>query len=359
MNTVLLALLPLLALLTLVLVPAIKELIAPTDISPLHVPHDQSNQAERFALSFRDRLQTLFGEPLGLSIEQYRLDKGETLVGGVRRWLASSPLTPPTNAPLACAGDLHLPEGTRTDFEVYASGHLSLGARGRAHALLADGDVRVGAQARVLRWVHGRHVWLGKDSKVMARVSADQRIELARGATFVRGHATVITLPATEGRTAAPKRLPSKHPEREFEDLIGEAAFSHAQFEGSQGRWLVSGDLKLPPATRVRGNLIVRGKVHLGEGCRVEGSLKVHGALLMDAHCVVTGSCIGMHNIKIGAQCQIAGPLVAESKLRVGLHSVVGTLVQPTSATARVAAIYPGAVVHGTLYAKQQVRAIA
>jgi hypothetical protein len=74
---------------------------------------------------------------------------------------------------------------------------------------------------------------------------------------------------------------------------------------------------------------------------------------------VVTGSCIGMHNIKIGAQCQIAGPLVAESKLRVGLHSVVGTLAQPTSATARVAAIYPGAVVHGTLYAKQQVRAIA
>jgi cytoskeletal protein CcmA (bactofilin family) len=357
MNTVLLALLPLLALLTLVLLPALKELIAPTDVSPLHVPHDQSNQAERFALSFRERLQTLFGEPLGLSIEQHRPDLGETLVGGVRRWLGSSPLTPPNTAPLACAGDLRLPDGMRTDYEVYASGNLSLGAHGRAHALLADGTVRMGAHSRVARWVHGRNVLLSRDSKVMARVSADQRMELARGATFVRGHAAVITLPSSED-TPLPQ-TPAQHPEREFEDLIREGFFSQAQFESAQGRWLVRGDLKFPPATHVRGNLIVRGALHMAEGCTVEGSLKVHGALLMDAHCVIKGACVGMRNIKIGAQCQIAGPLVAESKLRVGLHSTVGTLDRPTSATASVAAIYAGAVVHGTLYAKQQVRAIA
>ena len=338
-----------LGLLLLALMPALAELHHPSDVAPLNVPHDHDNHATRFAASYRERLQAMFGAPLAQTL-QLPAAADVARVGAMQLWSPGAPAkTPSPDAPLACAGDLRLPEGWHSAHEVYAAVDLSLGAGGSARALLADGVLRLGTGSRVVRWVHGRDVYFDSDSSVGARVSAEQRIELAEGATFVRANAPTIAWPAVAvmAMQSAPETAA-----REFDGAPG------ARYDAANGRWIVFRALTLPAATRVRGDMIIHGNAHLHENCRIDGSLKVHGQLQIDAGCVITGACVGVRRIEVKAWCCIAGPLIGEGELRIGPHAVIGELAKPTSVNSRSIELRRGACVHGTAWAKQTVRAI-
>ena len=349
MIAVFLSLLVPMALLLLVLAPALAELRYPSDVAPLNVPHDHDNHATRFAVSYRERLQALFGAPLAQTLQlPTAADVAST--GAMQLWSPQSiARTPSTDVPLICAGELRLPENWQSAHEVYAVGDLWFGAVGSARALLSDGVVRLGADSHIARWVHGREVHFDAGSVVDARVSADQRIELCEGAAFVRANAPTIAWPAG----AAPAMPPIDEPElRDFEGAAG------ARFDAVNRRWLVFRALELPPSTLVRGDLIVHGAMHMGEHCRIEGSLKVHGRLQIDHGCVITGACIGVRRIEVAADCRIAGPLIGEANLRIGPRTVIGELAQPTSVNAQFIALQRDSCVHGTVWAKQRVQGI-
>lgn len=349
MIAVLVSLLPPLALLLLVIAPAVIELRRPSDVAPLNVPHDHDNRATRFATSYRERLQAMFGAPLAQAL---LLPAAADAAHAGAMWLClpqekvtiSSP-----DMPLICAGDLRLPAGWQSAHEVYAAGDMWFGAGGSARALLADGVVRLGAGSRIARWVHGRDVCMDARSAVGARVSADRRIELSEGAVFVRANAPTISWPAPVPQVA------SHIDEGTVCDFDGAP---NARFDAANRRWIVFRALELPPATRVCGDLIVHGDMNMGERCRIEGSLKVHGRLRMEHDCVITGACVGVRRIEIAAHCRIAGPLIGEGDLRIGSHTVIGELEQPTSVNAQFIALQRDSRVHGTVWAKQQVQGI-
>ena len=344
MIAVLVALLAPLALLLLALVPALVELRHPSDTAPLNVPRDHDNHAARFAASYRERLHAVFGAPLAQTLllpAAVDAAREAAMQLGLPQALA-------TTAPLAGAGDLWLPEGWRSAHEVYAGGDLWLGAGGSARALLAGGTVRLGAGSRVVRWVHGRDVFFDAGSSVDARVSAEQRIALADGAAFVRANAPTIDWP----EAVAPAAPLEEAAPREFDGAPG------ARFDAANRRWIVFRKLALPRATCVRGDLIVHGHLHMHKHCRIEGSLKVHGRLQIDDGCVITGACVGVRRIEVMAHCCIAGPLIGEAELVIGPHSVIGELAMPTSVNAQHIALRRDSCVHGTVWAKQGVRAI-
>ena len=343
MTAVLLSLVAPLGLLLLVLMPAWIELRRPTDVEPLNVPHDHNNHATRFATSYRARLQAMFGAPLAQTLQGIEW-AGAARVDSVQVWLAAALAAPSAELPVACAGDLQLPERWRSSHEVFAAGDLRFGEGASARALLADGAVWLGAGSRVARWVHGRDVHFGAGSAVDARVTADRRIELCEGATFLRAHAPTIAWPRGAESVVAVVDPTDMH------DFAGAPG---AQLSELNERWVVFRDLDLPPSTRVRGDLIVHGDLQMRENCRIEGSLKVHGRLTMEPGCVITGACIGVRRIEIAQGCRIAGPLVGEGDLRIGPDSVVGELARPTSVNARSIALRRGACVHGTVWAKQ------
>ncbi len=357
---VLASLLAPLGLLLLALLPALVELFKPSDVSALHVPRDHDNHAARFASSYRERLQSIFGAPLGQALRMpHALEAARA--GGMQLWLQPAQgaglSLPPSldawNAPLAFAGDLCLPDGFHVAHEIYASGDLLLGAHGAARALLADGVVRLGVGSRVARWVHGRQVHLGASSGVDARVSADLCIELAVGAVFVRANAPTIGSPPSATSVRGLRANLIANAMHEFIGVPG------AQFDASLRRWIVFRSLDLPAATRVQGDLIVHGDVWLQAGCQVEGSLKAHGRLKIDEGCTITGACIGMRGIDIMWQCRIGGPLIGETELKIGPNAVIGELAKPTSVNAGRILLRPTSCVHGTVWAKQTVRVIA
>jgi hypothetical protein len=330
----------LLALLLLVMAPALRELRWPTDVTPLNVPHDHDNAAERFALQYRARLEQAMQGPLAAMTQQLDADDWAARQG--LQWCAPGEQVETSTRPLVGAGNLLLAPDTRHAHEVYAVGDLRLAPGASARAAFADRDLQLDAGASVERWAHARAVSLASQSKVGARVTAEQFIRLAPGARFVRACAPTIEV---AGAAAAPP-LPAPTERQRFAGAPG------AHFDVRGGRWVVDGDLHLPAGTEVDGDLIVRGDARLASGCRIRGSLKVHGRLRLGEACVIDGACVVVGAVDVGAAASVAGPLVGEGRVLIGRDATIGRVDSHTSVNGRVIALKPGATVHGSIWAK-------
>lgn len=332
----------LLALLIAVLAPALNELRRPTDVAPLNVPRDHDNAANRFAMHYRERLEHALQAPLGTALREP--DAAARLLQHGYQWCAPDAQIGPVAAdarPLVGAGDLLLQEGSAQPHEVYAARNLRLARGASARAAYAEGELHLDSGASVSRWAHGHDVVLGPQSRVSARVSAERSITLEPGARFVRARAPTIRAPGQDAplpRVApAPLRFTGAH---------------GARYEAGSARWLVEGDLELPPGSEVEGDLIVHGHASFGADCRLRGSLKVHGRLALGDGCVLDGACVVVGPAQIGAQVRLAGPLVGEALVRIGTDSTIGRIDAETSVNGHTIELAPGATVHGSVWAK-------
>jgi len=342
----------LLALLLAVLAPALSELRWPTDVAPLNVPRDHDNAATRFAMNYRERLELSLQAPLIAALQ--RPGAAELALQQGLQWCAAGAQVGPASTvglPLLGAGDLLLLEGSAQAHEVYAARNLRLGQGASARAAFAEGGLRLDDGASVARWAHGHDVVLGPQSHVGARVSAVRSISLEAGARLLRARAPTI---GAARRPAQAQAMPPRIPvHQRFAGAPG------ARFDASGARWLVEGDISLPPGTEIEGDLIVHGNATFAADCRIQGSLKVHGSLALGDGCVVDGACVVVGPAKIGTQVLMAGPLVGEGQVHIGAESTIGRLDAETSVNGRLIALEPGATVHGSIWAKVGVEAMA
>ena len=334
----------LLALLVLVLAPALRELFWPTDVAPLNVPRNHDNAAARFADNYRARLEQTLSAPLPAAL--LRPDAAARTAQLGLHWCAPGHQVSQASLPLVGAGDLSLPPDFQHRHEVYAAGDLVLGRNALARAAYAEGDLRLDAGARVTRWAHARHVVLGSGSQVGARVTASQSILLAPGARFLRARAPTIAA-AADASTASPVSTPRQTEARQrFNGGPG------VHRDEACGRWRVPGTLSLPPGTEVNGDLIVRGDADLGANCVVHGSLKVHGRLALGPGCVIDGACVVTGTVRVGANVLMAGPLIGEAQVHIGPAAIIGRPDAQTSVNGQLVALAPAATVHGSIWAK-------
>ena len=91
----------------------------------------------------------------------------------------------------------------------------------RLRACLAEGDIELGENVVVQRWVHGRNVRLLPNVRVEGRVTAEERIEMAAPARFERAGAGEVMF--GDVRSAAqPVGLPKPATERRVLDGDGQ-----------------------------------------------------------------------------------------------------------------------------------------
>lgn len=340
----------LLALLLLVLAPALRELFWPTDVAPLNVPRNHDNAAARFADNYRARLEQTLGAPLPAALLQPGATARTAQLG--LHWCPPGHQVSQASLPLVGAGELTLPPDFQHRHEVYAAGDLVLGRNALTRAAYAEGDLRLEAGARVTRWAHARHVVLGSDSQVGARVTASHSILLAQGARFLRARAPKIS--AATDATIAP-RVPIPWTADARPRFNGGPGVHHDE---ACGRWRVPGTLSLPPGTEVNGDLIVHGDARLGANCVVHGSLKVHGRLALGPDCVIDGACVVTGEVQVGANVLMAGPLIGEAQVNIGPAAIIGRPDAETSVNGERVTLAPAATVHGSIWAKVEAGAL-
>lgn len=330
------------------MLPAIDELRRKTDAEPLNVVQQYAGEIAHFAHGFRDSVQRL--APVIASSGAAGSNTTATLGGGDscivigRSNDASLPeqLGVPNCATVIIAAvNLELPARTAFVKEVYAAGALTGGEESTYRAIYGDADVVLGRASRVMRWAHAAgSLHAGRDCGLYGRISADGEIVIDAGCVFQRVHAQRIEI--GESRAA-------HQAQRARETTTGAA----------EPRRVVQGNLEIRPGEVVRGDVVARGRVRVGAGAILLGSLKSGAELVLEDGVQANGSVVSGEGMRIGAGCRIHGPVIAERQMSIESDTECGEPDAPTSVCALKIRVREGAVIFGTLWAREAGQTVA
>jgi predicted acyltransferase (DUF342 family) len=342
------------ALFMLPLAPAVTEWRRKEDAEPLRVVREYDGNIAHFALRFRQFLNENIGQAAAEAANK------EEAVGGSLQSVAyqivghghqpefdeSEKAAKLTRKMIVAQTPLQLPEGMFFETEIYAAQGVASGSWVVLRAILSDGDIRLGQGCDVMRWVHAAgRVEFGSRSRLYGRISSEREIRLSRQSLFGRMNAPTICfgeVAAADSAGWAPMaRLRHLSAPK---GLVSEAA----------GRWLILGDCNIPDQTFHRGNLVVGGKLIVGIGAFIQGSVKSKGNLRLKGDLRIDGSVVGARSVRIGPGSIIAGPVVGEREIVIQTGSVIGSPHKPTTITAPLIRIEEGAIVHGTVWARDE-----
>ena len=326
------------------LLPALRELARPTDVTPLKVVDRSSGYVAYFARNFR---QYLDRQMAALPREAQAGDYVGKLPDGtqfVRVHKSPQGLTHEVEAGtqnrlVVVDGSMTLQDDETFLMEVYARAPMIGGAGSVYRAIYADRELGLGERSTVLRWAHaGGTLGVGSHSVLRGRITSDQAVVLGGNVVFERIGAPRISvgtehgLPPAAASSTKPFTLPAT-----------------ARQVGDHYR--VEGDLEIPGGVRLTANLVVAGTLTLGEGAVVEGSVKAHRDVELASWARVRGSVVARRRVMVGASAWIGGPVIAEERIRIGQRSVVGGPELPATVSAPVIELSAGATVYGQISA--------
>lgn len=350
------------------LLPAIRELVAPTDAEPLNAVGHDAGDLTVFADGFRDYLsrqlppsalpasaaageeaiaspaQALVGV-LGDGTPFVQLADDATALREAALEDGSVPWVVIASRPLA------LPGGETFLLELLARDTFRGGAGAVYRAVLGEHDVSLGERSEVLRWVHAAgDLHVGAGTALHGRASAVGRLVLGPGVTFRRVRAARVAAGDAGGDGALPDP-PTLPP------VIAGTVKLPAGAKRERGYTRIAGDFTIPPGGALAGSLVVMGCLTVGDGARIGGGVKVHGDCTLGAEVVVDGSIVSRGAVALGAHCHVRGSVAAERDVTIGNGSWVGDPKSPASVSAETVVLASGAQVFGAISARRGARA--
>src|ERR1043166_7526893 len=181
------------------LLPALRELLRPTDLAALKVVDRSSGYVAYFARNFRNYLEK---QTALLPAEQQVGDFLGRLPDGTRLVRIHKAVTTleregkdgPEKRLVVVDVPLRLEGGETFLMELYARAPLTGGPEAVYRAVYAEKDLTLGEGSTVLRWAHaGGRLAVGRDSVLRGRISSDTGVELGPGVVFERIGAPIIS----------------------------------------------------------------------------------------------------------------------------------------------------------------------
>ena len=245
------------------LLPALRELLRPSDIAPLKVVDRSSGHVAYFARNFRQYLDRALPPEAGVGDYSGKLLDGTEFV---RVNLHPGPLRDAEQRAhhrIVILDTPHtLEDGASYLMELYARAPLVGGGKSVYRALYAEGEVVLGEGSQVLRWAHAvGQLNVGAHSVLRGRVSSDVGVVLGGDVVFERIGAPVISVGAAQDPPPEPPSAPQSYRAPEGARRIGD----HLRVEG---------DLEIPEGVLVGSSLVVAGRLRIGMGAIVQGSVK-------------------------------------------------------------------------------------
>lgn len=334
------------ALLALPVTPALFELWKRADAAPLPTSrHD--GRIGNFAEVFRSRLH-----PLLPQLEQCRnqrelsrvsMEGMEVLLVGRDDFDFDPRQTEGISAVMLSEAAL-IPPGYVVEADVYTGIGLDLGECAALRAALCEGDIILGENSAVLRWLHADgSIFLRRGSNAYGRLSAGRSIRLEPECGFERMSAPQITTVDTDQRDDSP-------PQRDVREL--QPADVCDRFASSRPRLRIQGNFVLPAGETLNANVIATGELRLAAGARLFGSAKSYKDTVIDEDACVHGSIVSGETARLGPRCFVAGPLMAESNVLIARGSRVGGPDALTTISSDGVRIAAGCHLHGTVWAR-------
>ena len=334
--------------LVLPLVPALRELLRPTDVEPLTMVGRDNADIARFARNFREylkgQLAALEGEPDARGEQTGKLPDNTPFMRLARlpNEISRTSMPPGANGRLLVLDQSTvLDGGEQFRLEVWSREDFIGGPSATYRAVLGEQNVELAEKSVVLRWVHSvGPLVIGPRSSVYGRTSSEKEVHIGAGVAFDRIGAPVIIV-----GSASPRPMPVSSGGKKFQPP------ERSRRLGDHLR--VEQDLEVLADTVIDGNLVVAGRCWLGRNVRVNGSIKVHRELTCDEGVVITGAVVSRNLIKVGRDSWIQGPIISEEHLILEGGTEVGTPDQPTTISARTITLATGVVLCGQVMGEE------
>ncbi len=307
------------------LLPALVELKRRQDITPLKIEQSHDGNARYFAENFRGFILDALAHN-STSEEFLILEEGDLVA--MNRHL------PPGNRiqrVVVAQTDLHVPDGLIFEREMYGRSDVAGGHGNQYRALLAEGELSLGENSVVLRWAHARRIIAGAGSALFGRITAMELIELHGPTTFMRLNAPLIRF-----GTASGSNIPLAPDKTKF------------------SRRVINGNYRTQVGEQVSDSVVVNGFASISKDTVITGSLKGVTGVRVESGAVVNGSLVSGNDAEILGPCHIVGPVIVEGEVFIGRGAVIGSPDMPTTVTAAVIRVQPGACVHGSVSAKER-----
>lgn len=286
--------------------PGIRELRRPKDDEPIRIDETFTRDPRYFGNALRQKLAPFLEErppelPARMEIE---LRKPEIL---------------------AVFDDLHVPEGAREDALAVALGAAAVGrdarlaetwVRGDAElesgavvrALACDGQLTLGAGAKIQRWVDVEgHLLAEPGADLGLSASAAGVLRLSQGCAFRRLWGRPVFVRGEPGQEPAESQEAAAAPETIEDEVIW----------GRRG-------LSLPRGFRLERDLVALTDVRIGPGATVLGTIKAHGSIDVGDGARIRGNLIARRGVTTGRNVRVAGNVFAERDVVLGPGTQVG-----------------------------------
>jgi cytoskeletal protein CcmA (bactofilin family) len=326
------------------LIPGLRELFRPTDVTPLTVVDRSSGDVAYFAKNFRqylDRQMAAYAAAPEADERHRKLPDGTSFVRVEHAEHALEPASEERTQPSLVVADrpITLSGGETFLMEVFAREAFNGGPNAVYRALFGGRKIWLGEGTRVLRWVHAAdRLVVGAHSVLRGRVSSDLGVSLGGGVVFERIGAPVIAVGLEHEPPPDPPALPKEFKLPAETRRIG----NHLR---------VIGNLDIPEGVRVTSSLVVSGTLRIGMGTIVEGSVKAHRDVELADEAQVRGAVVARRRVMAGAAAWIGGPVIAEERIRLGRGAVVGAPYRPATVSAPEVEMASGATVYGQISA--------
>jgi hypothetical protein len=334
------------ALLAVPVTPALYELWKRADATPLPTSrHD--GRVGNFAEVFRSRVQPLLPQ---LEACRNQRELSRTCIEGMEVLLVGRDdfdfdprLTDGVAAVMLSEAAL-IPSGYVVEADVYTAIGLDLGERAALRAALCEGDIILGENSAVLRWLHADgSIFLRRGSSAYGRLSAGRSLRLEPGCAFQRMYAPQITTINSD----QPDAMPADGGELETPEVSD-------MFTSSRPRLRVQGDFFLPAGETLNANVIATGEIHVGSGAHLFGSAKSYKNTVLNERAFVYGSIVSGGTLRLGPRSFVAGPLMAEGDVLIASGSRVGRPDALTTVSSSGIQIAAGCQLHGTVWARMR-----
>ena len=336
------------AMFALPLAPALRELRARKDAAPIPTQqHDGriTNFADSFRKHIQPRLPELRDCVANGEVREIRTADGQhaVLVGCAGTHHLSSTLHGARlDALVLCGKRIVLGDGMVFTGDLYAAEHLFSGEDNIMRAVLGERNIFLAERSRVMRWLHAEDsAYIGRDCTVHGRLSAGRAVYLWPGCTFERVHAP---------------RVACVWGDAGFPTARTTVVSNRSRLDTPIRRWRVSGDFQLQPGETLAGNIVGDGEIRIHRDCRLQGAIKSHGNTVISSGAEVDGSVVSIANVDISGECFVRGPVLAEGEIFIGAGAQIGAPNMSTTVSARRIRIAPGALIHGTVWARESGR---
>jgi hypothetical protein len=242
------------------------------------------------------------------------------------------------------ARHLDIPGELVCDRLVFAQGKLNVAHNAIVKTALSRRDAAIGPRARVREWIRAEgRIDAAEGALLQGCASAGREIHLARRARFEQ-----LLAPRLSFGRCEPLRVPATPAQ-----LVPMQAPGNAFIPGD-GRWIIDGDMSIPPGHSVNARLVVSGSLLVGTGSRVRGDVHVMGDLVVHHDAILNGAIRCDGNVRIGECCRLAGPVQVVGHLATGSQTVFGSLEQLTTVIASEMRMQEGCMAHGAVWAQRR-----